>query len=153
MTSKERELLLHLLDEGYTRGAWHGPTLRGSIRGVSAQEAAKRPAPGRHSIWELALHAAYWKYAVWRRLTGAKRGTFPRKGSNWLVVPSPASPAAWKQDVALLGEMHRDLRKVVEGLKELTPRRRRLIAGAAFHDVYHAGQIQVVKRLVRARLG
>lgn len=152
MTPKERELLLHLLDEGYHRVAWHGPTLRGSLRGVSAKEAAKRPAPGRHSIWELAVHAAYWKYAVWRRLTGAKRGTFPRKGSNWLPTPSPASPAAWKRDVAMLGEMHRDLRKVVEGLRELTPRRRRLIAGIAFHDVYHAGQIQVVKRLVRARL-
>src|SRR5258705_4125883 len=50
MTSKERALLLHVIDEGYDHAAWHGPTLRGSIRGVSAAEAAKRPVPGRHSM-------------------------------------------------------------------------------------------------------
>jgi DinB superfamily len=144
--------LLFLIDSAYDHVSWHGPNLRGSIRGVTPQQAAWRPGADRHNIWELVVHAAYWKYAVLRRLTGAKRGTFPRKGSNWLPVPSPASTAAWKRDVAMLGEMHRELRKVVGGLKELTPRRRRLIAGVAFHDVYHAGQIQYVKRLVRARL-
>jgi len=151
MTPKERAILLHLIDEGYDRAAWHGRTLRGSIRGVSAAEAAKRPAPGRHSIWELALHAAYWKYAARRRLTGAKRGSFPRKGSNWLAVPSPATAAAWKRDVDLLAACHRSLRETVAALGDLTPRRRRLIAGIALHDVYHAGQIQLVKRLVRAK--
>ena len=149
MTRKERELLLHLLDEGYNRVAWHGPTLRGSIRGVSAAEAAKRPAPGRHSIWELVVHAAYWKCAVRRRLAGGKRGAFPRSGSNWLAIPSPPTPAAWKRDIDLLATCHRELRDVVECLDTLTPRRRRLIAGIALHDVYHAGQIQLVKRMIR----
>jgi uncharacterized damage-inducible protein DinB len=149
MTPKERELLLHLIDEGYDNRAWHGTTLRGSLRGVSATEAAKPPAPGRHSIWQLALHAAYWKYAVWRRLTGAKRGTFGRAGSNWLAIPSPASAEAWKRDLDFLATCHRDLRAAVEKVDELTPKRRRLIAGAALHDCYHTGQIQLVKRLIR----
>jgi hypothetical protein len=117
---------------------------------VSAAEAAKRPAPGRHSIWELALHAAYWKYVVWRKLTGAKPGSFPRAGSNWLAIPTPSTEAAWKRDVALLASMHADLRASVENLKDLTPRRRRLIAGVALHDAYHTGQIQLVKRLIRS---
>ena len=147
MTAKERDLLLHLVDEGYSASAWHGTTLRGSLRGVTAGEAAKRPAPGRHSIWELAVHAAYWKYTVWRRLTGAKRGSFPRKGSNWLAVPSPPTEAAWKRDIDLLASCHRDLRIAVEKLVDLTPRRRRLIAGIALHDVYHTGQIQLIRRL------
>ena len=151
MTPKERELLLHLVDEGYRASAWHGTTLRGSLRGVTAKEAAKRPAPGRHSIWELAVHAAYWKYTVWRKLTGAKRGSFPRKGSNWLSVPSPPTDAAWKRDIELLASCHRDLRDAVEHLDDLTPRRRRLIAGIALHDVYHTGQIQFVKRMIRSR--
>ena len=149
MTPKERELLLHLLAEGYQAAAWHGTTLRGSLRGVSAEEAAKRPGPGRHSIWELAVHAAYWKYTVWRRLTGEKRGSFPRTGSNWLKVPSPATEAAWKRDLELLADCHNDLRAAVEKLETLTPRNRRLIAGAALHDTYHTGQIQLVKRLIR----
>ena len=149
MTRQERELLLHLLGEGYDSKAWHGTTLRGSLRGVTAAEAVKRPAPGRHSIWELAVHAAYWKYTVWRRLTGAKRGSFPRQGSNWLAVPSPPTPAAWKRDLELLASCHEDLKRAVEGLDALTPKRRRLIAGVALHDAYHTGQIQFVKRLVR----
>ena len=149
MTRKERDLLLHLLGEGYDSRAWHGRTLRGSLRGVTAAEAAKRPAPGRHSIWELAVHAAYWKYVVWRKLTGAKRGSFSRAGSNWLPMPSPPTAAAWKRDLELLASCHRDLRTAVEKLGDLTPRRRRLIAGAALHDTYHTGQIQLVKLLIR----
>lgn len=151
MTAKERSLLLHLVDEGYSAKAWHGTTLRGSLRGVAAAEAAKRPAPGRHSIWELAVHAAYWKYTVWRKLTGAKRGSFPRKGSNWLKVPSPPTEAAWKRDLGLLADCHRDLRAAVEKLDALSPRRRRLIAGIALHDAYHTGQIQLVKRMIRTK--
>ncbi|HTF55720.1 MAG TPA: DinB family protein [Planctomycetota bacterium] len=150
MKPEVREILLHLLDEGYDRAAWHGPTLCGSIRGVSAKEAARRPGARRHSIWELAIHAAYWKYAVRRRLTAEKRGFFPRKGSNWLPVPNPATSAAWKRDVELLAACHRSLREAVAGLRGLTPRRRRLIAGIAMHHVYHAGQIQLVKRMIRA---
>jgi len=120
-------------------------------RCAARSEAARRPAKGRHSIWELVLHAAYWKYAVRRRLTGEKRGSFPRKGSNWLPVPAPSTPAAWKRDVDLLAAEHRALRETVKRLAGLTPSRRRLIAGIALHDVYHTGQIQFVKRLIRSR--
>ena len=83
------DLLVRLLDQAYERRSWHGPNLRGSVRGVSAAVAAHRPAEGRHNIWEVALHAAYWKYVVRRRLLGEKRGSFPLKGSNWF--PRPAS--------------------------------------------------------------
>src|SRR5713101_8707856 len=62
----EIEHLLGLLDEAYRRAAWHGPNLRGSIRGLTAREAAWRPKAGRHNIWEIVAHTAYWKYAVRR---------------------------------------------------------------------------------------
>ena len=42
--SSELSLLLRLFDEAYLRKAWHGPNLRGSIRGVTAEEAAWQPA-------------------------------------------------------------------------------------------------------------
>jgi hypothetical protein len=92
----ELELLLGLLDEAYDRPAWHGPNLRGALRGLSAEAARWRPGPGKHCIWELALHCAYWKYAVRQRLFGGRRGAFPRKGSNWFPLPHPADAAAWK---------------------------------------------------------
>ena len=152
--------LLRLIDEGYERRAWHGPNLRGAIRGLTARQAASRPGPGRHSIWEIVVHCAYWKYAVCRRILGAKRGSFPRQGSNWLPQPHPQGDRAWRQDVALLADMHRRLRAAVAGLGpgdlDTVPRgsrvsTRAIVAGAAMHDVYHAGQIQLVKRLARAK--
>ena len=150
--------LLEQLDEAYDRQSWHGTNLRGSLRGLSSDQALWRPAPGRHNVWEIAIHAAYWKYAARRRLTGEKRGAFPRKGSNWF--PSPVSPTAarWREDIDLLGESHRRLRDAVARLTDADLRRRapgsketigRLVRGVGAHDLYHAGQIQLLKRLLR----
>lgn len=153
-------LLLRILDEAYEKRAWHGPNLKGTLRGVGVQEAVWRPAPDRHNVWELALHSAYWKYANWRRLTGEKRGAFPVTGSNWFVRPESATEKAWRSDLALLDEQHRRLRAAVEKiparrLSDVSPGSRHridtLVYGIAAHDVYHAGQIQLVKRLFRDR--
>jgi hypothetical protein len=142
-----RELLIDGIDEGYLRKAWHGPTLRGALRGVAVEQALWRPAPERHNIWELAVHCAYWKYAVRRKLTGESRGSFPRAGSNWFALPEPTA-RNWRADLELLGDEHRALRDTVASLPESRVRRAvRLIRGAAYHDVYHAGQIQLLKKL------
>ena len=153
----EKSLLLRLLDEAYDRKAWHGTNLRGSIRRVGARDAARRPRSGRHNIWEIMVHAAYWKYAVRRQLRGEKRGSFPLKGSNWFRRPDRATEAAWKADIALLEISHRQLRRAVENLESKDfgrrPRGSRydaasLILGVASHDLYHAGQIQLLKRVL-----
>jgi uncharacterized damage-inducible protein DinB len=148
--------LLQLVDESYERKAWHGPNLRGSLRGIDAVQAAWRPAAGRHNIWEIAVHAAYWKYTVWRRLTGEKRGSFPRPGSNWFERPAGLSSLHWKADLKLLADVHCAMRSAVAALApealHATPRGAKvspatLIRGIAMHDVYHAGQVQLLKRL------
>lgn len=150
--------LLGLLDEAYERKAWHGPNLRGSLRGVSARQAAWRPARGRHNIWELALHAAYWKYAVERRIAGGKRGSFPVKGSNWFKLPPQQNDRAWRDTLALLSASQKSLRKTVASLSDRDLKRvpegstvsiAATVTGLAYHDVYHAGQIQLLKRLSR----
>ena len=154
------DLLLRLLDDSYERRAWQGPNLRGSLRGVSAAQAAWRPSPRRHNVWELVLHAAYWKYATWRMLTGERRGAFGEKGSNWFVRPVAKTEKAWRADLALLDLQHRRLRGAVAGLRAAQLSRRprgskyttaNLVYGIASHDVYHTGQIQVLKRLWRDR--
>ena len=150
------DLLRRLLDESYEKKAWQGPNLRGSLRGVTAAQAAWRPAPGRHSIGELVLHAAYWKYAVVRMLAGGKRGAFSEKGSNWFPRFGPPTERAWKADVANLDAQHRRLREAVVALEPADLGRKppgsrytidTLVYGVASHDVYHTGQIQMLKRL------
>jgi hypothetical protein len=152
--------LLVLLDTAYNQASWHGPNLRGSLRGVTLDAAAWRPQPGAHNVWELLVHAAYWKYVVWRRLTGARRGSFPLEGSNFFERPVHRTPAAWRSDLRLLDAAHRDVRMAVAAtrpaaLKERLPgstvTRLRLITGAAAHDLYHAGQIQLLKKLYSRR--
>jgi DinB family protein len=153
-------LLLQIVDEGYERKAWHGPNLRGSIRGLDVREVSWRPADDRHNIWEIVVHAAYWKYIVRRRLLGERKGSFPLRGSNWFVRPTMMTPEAWRSDLALLDNVHRKLRAAIAGLAprdlQRIPRGSKvsnaaIISGIAAHDVYHAGQIQLLKRLWKSR--
>lgn len=145
------ELILALLEEGYARKTWHGPNLRQSLKGVSARQAAWRPSPGRHNIWELALHSAYWKYALRRRIEGGKRGSFILKGSNFFPRPEKgkATEAAWRADLALLEREHLALREAIRRVLKTSRAKKLLPAlyGVAFHDIYHAGQIRLLRRL------
>lgn len=147
--------LLDLLGEAYDQKAWHGPNLKGLLRGLSAQQAAFRLHQERHNAWELVVHCAYWKYTVTRLLLGEARGSFPLTGSNWFTRPRDPSEKAWRADRDLLDAQHvrliaavsalrdRDLDRKPRGSKHST---RRLVTGAAAHDLYHAGQIAMLKR-------
>jgi DinB superfamily len=157
---QQTELILAIVEESFRRRAWHGPNLRGSFRGLSARHAAWRPAPGRHNIWEFVLHAAYWKYAIRRRLTGEKRGSFPLKGSNFFPRPVILTEKAWRDDVRLIGDEHRKLIAVIQHhvpgiLSKASPVQRkaviRMLYGIAFHDVYHAGQIRLLRRIITGK--
>lgn len=151
-----RELLLEMFDQAYTAPAWHGTPLKGTIRGVSARAALWRPAARRHCIWDLVLHTAYWKCMVRRRILRDPEIAFPRDGANFPALPVRPDEAAWKRDRALLDEQHRLLRNAIAGINPAQLGRRgwhskwRLaqeIYGIASHDLYHAGQIQLLKRL------
>ncbi|HTR98584.1 MAG TPA: DinB family protein [Bacteroidota bacterium] len=153
----EMHQVLAMIDEAYGGKAWHGPTLRGSLRGLSAAEASWRPGRGRHSIREIVLHAAYWKYTVRRRLTGAGRGSFRLKGHNWFPRRGRPGETSWEEEVAILESEHALMRRAIErgGVRAMRARVGRtlkgeaLIRGIAAHDLYHAGQVQLIKRLRR----
>lgn len=153
------ELLLRLLDDGFNRPAWHGPNLRGSLRRVDEALAVWRAGANRRCIAEIAVHAAYWKYAARRRILGEKRGSFPLKGSNWFPIGDALTREQWRSRLAMLDEQHGALREAVAGLADknlaVVPKGARvdngsLLYGIAHHDVYHAGQIQFIKRLYGA---
>ena len=166
-------LLIENVQPRAGRGGWHGgPTPLGAVRGVKAAQARWAPARGRKSIWQLTLHAAYWKYAVRRQLeraleahgarvrrlqgaTGSSR--FPRTPSNWPTVAPTAGEREWKADIALLRDEHERLLEAIAAVPVAKYGRKpprgdkwtigELIVGIAQHDAYHAGQIQLMKRL------
>ncbi|HEX5053444.1 MAG TPA: DinB family protein [Planctomycetota bacterium] len=147
-------LLVDNLDRAYRGPSWHGTALRGTLRGVTPAQALWRPAGARNAIWDLLLHAAYWKYAIRRRLAGEARGAFPRSGANFPVRSGADDAAALRSDLKLLDEQHALLRAVVlalppGGLEDRLGAWRTVdyAMGAAAHDLYHAGQINLLKRL------
>lgn len=153
-------LLIEVMDAAFASRGWQGTTLRGALRGLSPKDALRRPAPGRHCIWDYVLHTAYWKYAVRRRIEGEAVGSFPRTPANWPAVPARPTPAAWRADVRLLEEQHRALRRMVERMPPARLERRSAkkvwrnveqIYGVAAHDLYHTGQIQLIKRLLTSK--
>ena len=154
----ELNILTRLIEESYRKKAWHGPNLRGSIRGMTPEEAAWRPGPDRHNIWEIVVHCAYWKYIVRRRILGEQKGSFPLKGSNWFKRPVVFTSTALSQDIAILQEAHESMLHAIQSLEPAQlwriPKNSKvsteaIIRGIASHDVYHAGQIQLLKRLMR----
>ncbi|MDT4967745.1 MAG: hypothetical protein QOJ64_2482 [Acidobacteriota bacterium] len=153
--------LLRSIDQAFDHNSWHGTNLKGSIRGIDHTTAIWRPSASRHNIWETVVHAAYWKYIVRRRLLSEARGSFPLEGSNWFRRPLglESTDKEWKADRQLLVSTHKSLREAVAtfnpGEIHQTPPASKvsnidLILGVAAHDLYHAGQIQLLKRLQKA---
>ena len=149
-------LLLEVFDQAYTAPAWHGTPLKSTIRGLTVRDALWRPRAGRHNIWELVLHTAYWKCMVRRRLVRDAAIEFPRPGANFPALPARPNARAWTRDRALLDEQHALLRRAIARLDPAQLGRRAWRSkwsvaenayGIASHDLYHAGQIRLIKRL------
>ena len=152
-------LLVELVEQAFRAPSWHGTPLWGSLRGLTSREAAWRPRSGRHCIWEVALHTAYWKCIVRRRLVRNPEISFPRAPSNWPALPAQLTSRAWREDRALLAQEHSLLVRAVAGFDARLLQRRgwrskwsnaQHIYGIASHDLYHAGQVQLLKRLIRS---
>jgi hypothetical protein len=144
-----RELLIEELRNAFDKASWHGANLMGALRGATPAQAAIRM-HGRHSIWEQLLHAAYWKHRVLRKF--GSKSKFARKGSDWPAAPTRAGAAEWKADLEMMRGLHAQLVALVAALpqKQLDSRTRWLLHGAAAHDVYHAGQIKLLRRMIAA---
>jgi hypothetical protein len=154
MTSTD--LLAHQLDLAFDTRSWHGPNLLGSLRGVTPAEAVWRPQPGRHNINELVVHAAYWKYRICRLITATDVPAFELAGSDFFERPKAPTKAEWAADIQRLRLWHTRLRTLVQAVpaKRLDVRTgsqgftvAEVISGAAAHDLYHAGQIRLLRRM------
>jgi uncharacterized damage-inducible protein DinB len=122
------------------------------LEDVDAASAAAKPLPTVHSIWELVLHIAAWDGAVLRRLAGKK--TQLTSTQNFPHVPKPTE-AAWREAIEQTKRTHDRLVETVAALpdsrlRDRVPGKRydfyHMLHGLAQHELYHAGQIAILKR-------
>jgi uncharacterized damage-inducible protein DinB len=156
MTSSNSEsaLIADQLRRAFEGDAWHGPALLELVQDVDAATAAAKPLPGVHSIWELVMHIAVWDGAACRRLSGEKWQ--PEGTANFPDVPQRPTETAWRKAVAHAKRTHEVLVKTVAALPESRLRDRVpgkrydfyfMLHGVAQHELYHAGQIAILKKV------
>ena len=143
-----------ILEEGYGPGAWYGADLGAAVSDTAAADAFKRPAKGRHNIAEVALHNAFWTNEAVSRLTGEPRAAFPLEGEDWFEA-NDEKVLTWKQIVATLEAAQQRLSQAASedaSGARTSPlgeaERFDLVVGIAGHAAYHAGQIQLIKKLI-----
>ena len=125
MAEGEREAMIDDLERGYRGDAWHGPSLRSVLEGVTAATAAASPIPGGHSIWEIVVHLAAWDDVIVRRIESGEPISDP-EGGNFPPV-GPTDPGAWDAALRLLDARHDRLVQMYEELADLTRRQARQI--------------------------
>jgi uncharacterized damage-inducible protein DinB len=155
----EIERIVGQLQREHEGDPWHGSPVREILKGITAAQAAARPVANAHSIWELVLHLTGWKHETRRRLSGAPAGE--PEGGDWPPT-GETTPDRWTQALEALETAHRSLVATVRSLPETRlfeatndPRNRPLGTGVTYyellhgivqHDVYHAGQIALLKK-------
>ena len=155
-TTEQREtrnVECRILQEGYGDGAWHGPDLKAALADVTEQAAFVRPAPGRHNIAEIALHHAYCVRNVRAKISGVPAEPFVLDGDDWFEVPD-AKTLSWPAIQATVEIEQRRLSSLVADIEagrtksSLTMIEQfDVVLGIACHAIYHAGQVQLIKRL------
>jgi uncharacterized damage-inducible protein DinB len=159
------EDLVDALTRSQHGDAWHGPSVSEAVGGVAAQDAREHPIDGAHSIWEIALHIRGWRLEVARR--AVEGGQRDPAGGDWPALPSPADNAAWATAVESLAAATAHVIEVVRALPparldELPVAKRdpalgtgmtvgRTLWGVVQHDIYHAGQVVLLRRALEAR--
>jgi len=140
--------------------AWHGDSIKELLTDVTAATAAARPIKNAHSVWELVLHIAAWDDAVYRRIGGAAVQLTDKQ--NFPPV-NDTSTAAWRQTLTHLEQIHQQLIKAVAAfpdsrLKDQVPGKTEgyydfyyMFSGIVQHELYHAGQIALLKKALSPR--
>jgi DinB family protein len=142
-----------ILREGYGPGAWHGADFKAAIADVSDATAFSRPGPERHNIAEIAVHHASCVHNVRYRLTGGVPEPFALAGDDWFPVPDE-STLPWKKIAALVDSEQAKLAGVVSALDAGgesplgSGEQLDLVLGITGHAIYHAGQVQLIKKML-----
>jgi hypothetical protein len=147
------EVESRVLKEGYGPGAWHGADLKAALDDVTPALALWRPGDGRHNIAEIALHHAYVVRGVRAQVSGRAVEPFVMAGEDWFDV-NDERPVSWTDIQATVATEQRRLADLIADIEaghstSALPDDERfgLVLGITCHAVYHAGQVQLIKRL------
>ena len=157
----EVQRIVDQMDRAMNGEAWHGPHLEELLKDVSAQQAAAHPVAGAHSIWELVNHIGSWNAILAERASG--RAVTVTEVQDWPPV-TDTSAEGWKRSLEQMRASRARLRGAVEKLNDaqlddIAPGKDHsiyvMLHGGVQHDLYHAGQIAVLKKgaAIKARSG
>jgi uncharacterized damage-inducible protein DinB len=153
MANSEVERIADQLRRAFEGNAWHGPALEEILSDVSSEQAARKPLRAAHSIWEIMLHVAVWEQVVRRRLAGEVIDEFPPE-QDWPPVKD-TSENAWQRALESLKKGNQQLQRAIsefsdERLGDTVPGKGHsvyvMLQGVVQHDLYHAGQIAILKK-------
>ena len=151
--------ILDQMDRAFSGDAWHGPPLMHLLEGISAEDASKHVVPGAHSIWELVHHVSAWHSIVQHRLQGEMVDVTAER--DWPPVWEVSEPA-WKRALESLVESRARLRQVAATLRDDQLDEKigatdvscyQILHGVIQHDVYHAGQIALLRKALGLTAG
>jgi uncharacterized damage-inducible protein DinB len=156
---KELERISDQYQRAFNGPAWHGPSVLALLEGVTAAQAAAHPVPGAHSIWELTLHIAAWESACLRRLNGDPAQLSGEE--DWPSVDD-TSEQSWNMTKQRLIHIHQQLLEAISStdesrldlpiIGERDPEFSSVyvtLHGGIQHDLYHAGQIAILKKALQ----
>jgi uncharacterized damage-inducible protein DinB len=151
----ETHRIIDQMDRAMNGEAWHGPHLEELLKDVSAAQATEHPVAGAHSIWELVNHIAAWNSILASRASGIVVNETPEQ--DWPPV-TDTSATAWQKALKNLREARGKLRGNVEKMNDaqldnIAPGKNHslyvMLHGGVQHDLYHAGQIAILKKAVK----
>jgi hypothetical protein len=149
----EIECIVDLLQTGYNGSPWHGPSLVANLDGLTAAQAAQKPIPNGHCIWELVQHVTAWVNVAINTIDGQQYAVLPVE-QDWPAI-SASDDAAWQGAldildssmgalIAAVGELEDD--KLWDNLPGMEFNMYWLLMGVVQHSAYHAGQVGLLKK-------
>jgi uncharacterized damage-inducible protein DinB len=154
MTQIER--LVDQLQWSYYGPAWHGPSLRQNLDGITAEMALMHPIENGHCVWELVAHLTAWMDEVIKTLDGEPYVSLPTE-QDWAPLPEKTDEGMWQAAMAVMDSTHDALCGAVgemadEKLEEIVPpvefNYLTLILGVIQHSAYHSGQIGILRKAI-----
>jgi len=152
----EIERIIDQSNRAFYKEAWHGLAVSEILAGVNAEKALAKPIASAHSIWEIVNHMAVWKRVACERLSGRVKNINIGSDEDWPPV-TDASETAWMAAKQNLESAHKELTEAISRLTDAdldrlhsrgpTSDTNYLLAhGIVQHDLYHAGQIAILKK-------